>query len=82
MELLAHSGRVSRGLGPQSYADHVLKVKNLAGLKMKAALLYRTAPEPAFETSVEWASEFHDLGKLEPANQNHLPNQRKRCSPC
>ncbi len=70
MELLAHSGRVSRGLGPQSYADHVLKVKNLAGLKMKAALLYRTAPEPAFETSVAWASEFHDLGKLEPANQN------------
>jgi CRISPR-associated endonuclease/helicase Cas3 len=69
MELLAHSGRAARGLGPQKYADHVQKVKSLASLKMNTALRYRFAPDPGFETSVAWASEFHDLGKLEPENQ-------------
>jgi CRISPR-associated endonuclease/helicase Cas3 len=77
MEPLAHSGRASRGLSPQTYVRHVLNVKSLASLKMKAALLYRTAPEPAFEISVAWASEFHDLGKLEPENQTVLQTKER-----
>ena len=69
MELLAHSGRAARGLGPQAYADHVLAVKDFAGCRVRSALYYRTSPDPALETSVGFASEFHDLGKLESENQ-------------
>jgi CRISPR-associated endonuclease/helicase Cas3 len=69
MEPLAHSGRASRGLGPQSYSAHVRAVRNLAHLYAKSALTYRALPEPAFEAGAEWAGTFHDLGKLEAANQ-------------
>src|ERR1022692_2220914 len=69
MELLAHSGSAARGLGPQAYADHVLAVKDFAGCRVRSALYYRTSPDPALEASVGLASEFHDLGKLEPENQ-------------
>ncbi len=69
MEPLAHSGRAARGLGPQSYAAHVTAVRNLARLHASAALAYRASPEPAFEAAAQWAGTFHDLGKLEAANQ-------------
>ncbi len=69
MEPLAHSGRAARGLGPQPYAAHVLAVRKLARLHASASLAYRASPEPAFEAAAEWAGTFHDLGKLETANQ-------------
>jgi CRISPR-associated endonuclease/helicase Cas3 len=69
MEPLAHSGRASRGLAPQTYADHVRAVRHLARQHALAALAYRPAPEPTFEAAAEWAGTFHDLGKLEAANQ-------------
>jgi CRISPR-associated endonuclease/helicase Cas3 len=69
MELLAHSGRAARGLGPQAYADHVQAVKDCAARRLTSALYYRTVPDPALEAVVGLASEFHDLGKLEPENQ-------------
>lgn len=69
MEPLAHSGRAARGLDPQEYAAHVLAVQGEALRNMDAALKYRTTPEPAFRTSLEWAATFHDLGKMEPGNQ-------------
>lgn len=69
MEPLAHSGRASRGLGPQDYAEHVGEVRRLARQHAAAALAYRVAPVPAFEAAAEWAGTFHDLGKLEAANQ-------------
>jgi CRISPR-associated endonuclease/helicase Cas3 len=77
MELLAHSGRAARGLGPQSYADHVLAVRGFAVRQAKAALRYRTSREPTFEASVELAGEFHDLGKLEPDNQAVLRKKER-----
>jgi CRISPR-associated endonuclease/helicase Cas3 len=77
MEPLAHSGRAARGLGPQAYADHILNVKGLASCRVKAALRYRTLLSPAFESSVAWASEFHDLGKLEPDNQTVLRTKER-----
>jgi CRISPR-associated endonuclease/helicase Cas3 len=69
MEPLAHSGRASRGLNPQPYAAHVRAVSKLAKLYAKSALKYKATPEPAFEAAAEWAATFHDLGKLEAANQ-------------
>src|SRR5450759_3635541 len=69
MEPLAHSGRAARGLDAQTYAEHVLAVQREALRNMDAALKCRTTPEPAFETLIEWAATFHDLGKLEPNNQ-------------
>src|SRR5665213_1888138 len=69
MEPLAHSGRASRGLGPQTYAAHVRAARKLAHSNATSALAYRSAPEPAFEAAAEWAGTFHDLGKLEVANQ-------------
>jgi CRISPR-associated endonuclease/helicase Cas3 len=77
MEPLAHSGRVARGLDPQAYADHILNVKGLASRQIRAALRYRTAAEPVFEGSIAWASEFHDLGKLEPENQTVLRTKER-----
>jgi CRISPR-associated endonuclease/helicase Cas3 len=77
MDLLAHSGRAARGLGPQAYADHILSVKSLASRRMRASLHYRTAPDPAFETSLIWAAEFHDLGKLEPENQTVMRTKER-----
>jgi CRISPR-associated endonuclease/helicase Cas3 len=42
---------------------------------MKAALAYRGEAEPAFLSSIEWASLFHDLGKLDPQNQGVLQSR-------
>jgi len=69
MEPLAHSGRVARGIGPQTYARHVAAVKGLARQKAECALSYRKPYEPTIAAIVELAGEFHDLGKLEPENQ-------------
>ena len=69
MAPLAHSGRAARGLGPQPYSAHVLAVRKLARTHASAALKYKASPDPAFEAAAEWAGTFHDLGKLEAANQ-------------
>jgi len=82
MELLAHSGRASRGLGPQSYSEHVLAVRGKALGNMEAALCYRAIPEPALKTMAEWAATFHDLGKVDPNNQHILrTSERGRLNP-
>jgi CRISPR-associated endonuclease/helicase Cas3 len=82
MELLAHSGRARRGLGPQSYSEHVLAVRGEALEAMEAALRYRVMAEPALRTMAEWAATFHDLGKLDPNNQHILrTSERGKLSP-
>ncbi len=81
MEFLAHSARAARKIAPQSYAEHIVAVRESAHLNIEAALRYCTTQDPAFLATVDWASVFHDLGKLEPDNQvvlraserGHLP---------
>lgn len=81
MEPLAHSGRSSRGIAPQPYSEHVRAVRRLAELKMQAMLRYGSAVGKYLETSLTWASEFHDLGKLEVENQKILRTQEKGSLP-
>jgi CRISPR-associated endonuclease/helicase Cas3 len=69
MELLAHSGRASQGIGPQGYAEHVEAVHRLAEQNIRTTLRYRCTPKPALGTAATLASIFHDLGKLEDDNQ-------------
>jgi CRISPR-associated endonuclease/helicase Cas3 len=69
VDLLAHSGQPGLGVPAQTYASHVASVRERAAKNMKAALAYRGDAEPAFLSSTEWASVFHDLGKLDPQNQ-------------
>jgi len=72
VQLLAHSGRRNKGVGPQTYAEHVASVRRRAVENMKAALRYRNCAEPELLSAVECASLFHDLGKLDARNQEAL----------
>ena len=72
MEPIAHSGRASRGIRPQPYVEHIGNVRRRALCNIEAALCYRATPEPLLRSGVEWASAFHDLGKLEEENQRVL----------
>jgi CRISPR-associated endonuclease/helicase Cas3 len=81
MELLAHSGRKARQLKPQTYAEHVTTVRNLAARNMEAVLRFRAASDPAFRATIDWASVFHDLGKLEAENQAVLQSKERGSLP-
>lgn len=69
MEPLAHSGRRANGIRPQKYADHIRNVTRLASAKMEAALRHSISAKSTLGVTISWASEFHDLGKLEVENQ-------------
>ena len=73
MEPLAHSGRPGQGISAQTYASHVARVRERAASNAKAAVAYCLKPDvDGFLSSIEWASVFHDLGKLDPQNQSVL----------
>jgi CRISPR-associated endonuclease/helicase Cas3 len=72
MELVAHSPRKDRGISSQSYQDHITAVRELARANMTAAVRYQINPDPCLLEAVDWAAAYHDLGKLEPTNQDVL----------
>ncbi|HEX5434081.1 MAG TPA: CRISPR-associated endonuclease Cas3'' [Candidatus Angelobacter sp.] len=72
MEPVAHSPRKKRGIPAQSYRDHVAAVRKLASAKMQAALSYQLNPDRRLLDTLDWAAAYHDLGKLESANQEVL----------
>jgi CRISPR-associated endonuclease/helicase Cas3 len=74
MELVAHSPRKTRGILSQSYHDHITAVRGAACANMRAALNYQTKADIRLLEAVDWAAAYHDLGKLEQANQHVLRN--------
>src|SRR5580704_16324023 len=74
---LAHSGRKARGIEPQKYQKHIEAVRRNANGNAESALFYRTSLSSGFRAAVDWASVFHDLGKLEPENQKVLATKER-----
>lgn len=77
---LAHSARPELGISPQSYADHVRGVYELASRHAIEAAKYSRTHGAKLLKAIPLASEFHDLGKLDPENQTVLafhPEKRR-----
>ena len=80
MEPLAHSARPKEGIPPQYYSDHVREVIELASQNACQAAYYWCAEKDGLLAAVRLAAEFHDLGKLEQANQDVLMSGSQRKS--
>ena len=68
-EPLAHSPRPSRGILAQSYVEHVSKVVREAVKRASDAARFSPTWGDLLVAVVRLASEYHDLGKLDPENQ-------------
>ena len=67
---LAHSARPAKGILAQSYPEHIANVSQFAYEAMVGAQGYRSGgPDAKLLAAVQWASAFHDLGKLVSENQ-------------
>ena len=77
---LAHSAP-DKGRAPQIYADHSTAVRTGARARAEAMLRYAARSPAGFADAVEAAGAFHDLGKLDPANQAALRQGRKASLP-
>jgi len=76
----AHSPKKGNGIPAQSYAEHVENVRLNAVEKANAVGFYSPRYGTVLKAVSELAGEYHDLGKLDPANQailscgtGHLP---------
>jgi len=67
--MLAHSARRSRGIPAQGYSDHVRRVVDLATENAKELARYSPVLGERLVEAVRQAGEYHDLGKLDLANQ-------------
>jgi hypothetical protein len=77
MTPLAHSAKPKQGIGIQTYADHVSGVVSRAMAAAHAAARYSTINGDVLIDVVRSAGEFHDLGKLDPDNQEVLAGKKK-----
>lgn len=78
--LYAHSPDVKRGIAGQSYADHIEGVVAKANQAAATAAKYASNDGPLLQMVVAQAAEFHDLGKLDSANQEVLSGTKKALS--
>ena len=70
---LAHSARPAKGIPAQSYSEHIANVSLCAYEAMMGAQAHRSGGLDAkLLAAVQWASVFHDLGKLTQENQTIL----------
>ena len=67
MDYLAHSAR--EGIAPQSYAKHIENVRRDALTNAERAGGYSPKHGKVLTEASGLAAEYHDLGKLDPANQ-------------
>jgi len=78
MELLAHSAKPDRNISEQSYAEHVGNVLRYAKDHAGRAGRYWKGGGERLAEVVRLAAEFHDLGKLDAANQAVLHDGASR----
>jgi CRISPR-associated endonuclease/helicase Cas3 len=74
--LLAHSASPN-GAPAQCYADHITAVHRGACQRAEAMLRYASDPPAGLLDAIGAAACFHDLGKLDPANQDTLRSGRE-----
>ncbi len=74
--MLAHSAKPEQAVPTQSYADHVTQVTSLAIKNAREAERFSSAHQ-LLETIVQQAATYHDLGKLDQANQAVLRGEIK-----
>jgi CRISPR-associated endonuclease/helicase Cas3 len=72
MTFFAHSGRSDCGIPPQLYAEHAVRVREGGFDRAHIVGRYMENKSNLLEEACAKAGEFHDLGKLHPANQEIL----------
>jgi len=77
-EPLAHSARPNKGIPEQTYEEHISAVMDYALRNAQKVAQYWTGDIEHVIQSIHIAAEFHDLGKLDEANQKVLEKGRQR----
>jgi len=80
-EPLAHSAKKDRGIPAQAYAKHIAGVAKRAQKNISAMLEYFSGEALPLIGNLHCAAYLHDLGKLDPANQEALRCGNKRSLP-
>lgn len=81
MEPLAHSAKPSRGVGAQSYRQHVENVINGALERCSLMAQYYGGDAGFLMEALRLAAEYHDLGKLDQSNQRVLVSSPRKSLP-
>src|SRR5438128_1991306 len=81
MPLLAHSARPEDGIPVQLYSEHVQAVYYGAAERAGRAAAYSPRFGTVLRAAVEHAAVWHDLGKLESANQAVLASSSRNPLP-
>ncbi len=77
MGFLAHSADKKRKIPAQEYAAHVIGVVRRSLCAAEDAAKYAAADGDLLRSVVGLAAEYHDLGKLDPQNQDVLNGRRE-----
>jgi CRISPR-associated endonuclease/helicase Cas3 len=72
MQYLAHSARPDRGIPAQEYGEHIRASRELANVYAKSCGQYSPTYRNTLLVTATLAGEYHDLGKLDSANQQVL----------
>jgi len=76
---LAHSPK--GGVPPQTYCDHVSNVRSRGVSNAESAAAYYSGDRKTIVAAVEAAAVYHDLGKLDAANQDVLKKESRKPLP-
>lgn len=75
--LLAHSAKPERGVTAQGYHEHIIQAREWALDNARAAGEYSPQYASLLHAVVGLAAEYHDMGKLDAANQEVLRGEIK-----
>jgi CRISPR-associated endonuclease/helicase Cas3 len=76
---IAHSPR--QGASAQTYYDHITNVRNEAVRNAQSTAAFYTGDREVFVDLIEAAALYHDLGKLDKANQSVLEQDSRKPLP-